>query len=229
MGRAKKPQTPTTAGIEVPTATAGSAQASEQSALSPGATSRRQVLQAAATLGVATMGAGAFGACAAGATAQTTAAAGTQASSPSQVNKAVVQQFFDAFVNGRNQESADTIFTENHVGGCQIQVGMAALQGAQQSPGPAGMKQAYEPFFVAFKDAQWHVDQLLEAEGNRVVALWTARGTHTGVLAGIAPTEKQVTVSGVYVFRFQDGKIAETTLFWDTLGIYLQIGGRPAQ
>ena len=52
---------------------------------------------------------------------------------------------------------------------------------------------------------------------------WTARGTHTGDLAGIAPTGKEVTVSGITVSRVESGKIVEEWTSWDRLGLLVQL------
>jgi predicted ester cyclase len=41
---------------------------------------------------------------------------------------------------------------------------------------------------------------------------------------GIAPTGKQVTVSGLSLFRLSGGKIVEERANWDTLGMLAQLG-----
>ena len=38
------------------------------------------------------------------------------------------------------------------------------------------------------------------------------------------PTNRQVTLSGIYVFRIADGKIAEVWNLWDRLGEMQQLG-----
>jgi len=65
-------------------------------------------------------------------------------------------------------------------------------------------------------------------EGDHVATRWTGRGTHTGEIAGIAPTGKDVTVSGITVSRFEDGLVVEEWTTWDTLGMLVQIGAVPA-
>jgi hypothetical protein len=47
----------------------------------------------------------------------------------------------------------------------------------------------------AFPDLRITFDEQV-AEGDRVVTRWTCRGTHKGELMGVAPTGKQVTVTG---------------------------------
>ncbi|MFI9242443.1 ester cyclase [Streptomyces sp. NPDC053086] len=63
------------------------------------------------------------------------------------------------------------------------------------------------------------------AQGDRACARWTWRATHRGDFLGIAPTGRQVTMTGMTLFRFgADGKIAE--LWWqhDQLGLMQQLG-----
>jgi predicted ester cyclase len=66
------------------------------------------------------------------------------------------------------------------------------------------------------------------AEGDKVATRWTARGTHTGEIAGIAPTGRDVTVTGLTISRFASGKVVEEWSTWDTLGMLVQLGVIPA-
>jgi len=65
------------------------------------------------------------------------------------------------------------------------------------------------------------------AEGDKVVARWTSFGTHNGDFMGISPTGKQVTTSGITIFRLQDGKIVEEWSESDMLGMLQQVGALP--
>ncbi|MEU3828556.1 ester cyclase [Streptomyces sp. NPDC029080] len=63
------------------------------------------------------------------------------------------------------------------------------------------------------------------AQGDRACARWTWRAVHRGDFLGIAPTGRQVLMTGMTLFRFgADGKIAE--LWWqhDQLGLMQQLG-----
>lgn len=46
-------------------------------------------------------------------------------------------------------------------------------------------------------------------EGEKVADRWTARGTHQGEFAGIAPTGKTITASRITIIRIVDGKVVE--------------------
>ena len=64
----------------------------------------------------------------------------------------------------------------------------------------------------------------LFAEGETVVARWSCRGTHKGELNGIAPTGKQISITGISIARFAAGKIVEGWVNWDALGLMQQLG-----
>lgn len=51
----------------------------------------------------------------------------------------------------------------------------------------------------------------LIAEGDRVAVRYSLYGTHTGDFYGVEPTGKAVKVSGIEIFRVEDGMLAE---FW---------------
>ena len=48
--------------------------------------------------------------------------------------------------------------------------------------------------------------------------------THTGDQLGIAPTGKQVGVTGMSMARLRDGKMVEGWNNWDTMALMEQIG-----
>jgi predicted ester cyclase len=58
------------------------------------------------------------------------------------------------------------------------------------------------------------------AESDRVAVRYTLYATHTGDFYGVKPTGKPIKVSGIEIFRIEDGKIAE---FWH-FGEPMQLG-----
>jgi predicted ester cyclase len=81
--------------------------------------------------------------------------------------------------------------------------------------------------FAAFPDIQYTLEDLL-AEGDRVVARFTARGTQTGVFQGIPATGSTAAVSSIAIYRLAGGKVAEQWLEYDQLGLLQQLGVIPA-
>ena len=53
---------------------------------------------------------------------------------------------------------------------------------------------------------------------------WTASGTNLGPWGGREPTGRRATFSGVNIFRFEDGKVAEIWNHRDDLGLMEQLG-----
>ena len=94
--------------------------------------------------------------------------------------------------------------------------------------GPAALKQTVATYRAAFPDVRMTVDDAVR-EGDTVVLRWHAEGTHRGELAGLAPTGGRVTVTGISIDEWKDGKIVEAWVEWDNLGLARQIGAAPPE
>lgn len=77
--------------------------------------------------------------------------------------------------------------------------------------------------FDAFPDTHATIDEMF-GEGDRIVARITMSGTHTGPFAGAAPTGKRITWTSIRIWRFEDGRVAETWAMQDRLGLLVQLG-----
>ena len=97
-------------------------------------------------------------------------------------------------------------------------------------PGVASNREGYKQFvtasFAAFSDVRCPVEDIL-AEGDKVVVRWIWRATHKGEYMGIAPTGKQITMTGISILRIAGGKIAEEWGEMDMLGMMQQLGAVP--
>ncbi len=91
--------------------------------------------------------------------------------------------------------------------------------------------EAYKKLFTsllnAFPDGRFTVSDEV-AEGDKVVTRWSFTGTHKGQLMGMAPTGKQVAMTGISITRILDGKIVEAWEEWDSLGMMQQLGVVPS-
>jgi steroid delta-isomerase-like uncharacterized protein len=87
----------------------------------------------------------------------------------------------------------------------------------------AGYRVAIQQFLDAFPDSRFPVSAYL-ADGDRVAAVHALDGTHNGAFQGIPPTGKPVHVPAIAVFRLTAGKVAETWLNADLMGLLIQIG-----
>lgn len=94
----------------------------------------------------------------------------------------------------------------------------------QEVRGPICVQQNVAATTAAFPDANWAIDDMI-AEGDKVVYRWTATGTHQGKFLGVAATGKPIKITGVTIFRIENGKIAERWGSADLLGLLQQTGG----
>lgn len=67
----------------------------------------------------------------------------------------------------------------------------------------------------------------LIASGDRVWAVWTMRGTHTGQLFGIPATGKPIEILEAGIWRLADGLVIEAWFFGDELRLLRQLGVIP--
>jgi steroid delta-isomerase-like uncharacterized protein len=131
-------------------------------------------------------------------------------------NKAILRRALDVW-NSADLSGLDELFAPGVVMHLRGRSDVAGLD-------------AYRGFNVALRgglpDHRW-VPEDLFAEGDKVAFMWTLRGTHRGELMGIAPTGKDVDVTGITVYRIADGKVAEIWVQSDVLGLLQQIGAIP--
>jgi steroid delta-isomerase-like uncharacterized protein len=132
----------------------------------------------------------------------------------SELNKTVCRRLIEEVVNRGNFALVDTLVSQNYVyhgpGGLELR-------------GRDGFKQLVTLYRTAFPDLQMTIHDVV-AENEKVALRWTARGTHKGDLAGIAPTGRTTTVTGIIVSRVVDGMLAEDFETFDEVGMLRQLG-----
>jgi predicted ester cyclase len=97
----------------------------------------------------------------------------------------------------------------------------------EEVQGPGGLKAAVTLFRTAFPDLQYSIDDDM-AEGDLVMTRFSARGTHLGPFLGAAPTGKEISYTGIDVNRVAGGRIVESWVQYDALGLLQQLGLAPA-
>src|SRR5947209_5790891 len=80
--------------------------------------------------------------------------------------------------------------------------------------GLEGVRQSVELYRSIFPDLEIKVEEQV-VEGDRVASRWTARGTNRG---------RRVTLRGITISRFEDGKIVEDFGYSDTVDLLRQLG-----
>ena len=71
---------------------------------------------------------------------------------------------------------------------------------------------------AAFPDLVITVEDMI-TEGDKVACCVTIRGTHKGDLKGMAPTGKQITMTGIEIHRIAGGKFVEHREQMDMMGM----------
>lgn len=135
-------------------------------------------------------------------------------------NTALVRRLYDEGINRQDAVAAAAFYTldaKNH----------------GHTVGREGMRKVFEALFAAFPDFHYRIEEAT-ADADRVVLKVTMTGTHrgeptlpeifNGMLKGVRPTGKRVTVLQFHSFRIRDGMIAEHAAVRDDLGMVLQLG-----
>ena len=133
-------------------------------------------------------------------------------------NKALSRRWYEEIFNQGKLEVADEICAADYVnldpygppGGWPV--------------GPAATKAVVGTYRTAFPDVVFTVEDQI-AEADKVTTRWTAHGTHTGPLpGGIGPTGRSAVISGISIERYENGKMAESRVSWDFMGLLQQLG-----
>ena len=131
-------------------------------------------------------------------------------------NKALIRRGYEG-LNQRNSTAFYELFAPNVV----------FHNASMTTQGLEAYQQFLSMFLTAFPDFQSTIEDMI-AEGDKVVTRQTFRGTHTGDLMGIPPTGKQVTMSGIVISQFVNGKCVELWANNDDLGLLQQLGVIPS-
>lgn len=129
-----------------------------------------------------------------------------------QQNKSIALRYIEEMHNKRNPDVADELFSDE----CKIHLGQATFDSENY-------KNMILRHSDTFPDITTTVDDLI-AEGDKVVVRWTSRFTHQDKFMGVDPTYKQIKVSGMSIYRINQGKIAEIWISWDRLSLMQQVG-----
>ena len=131
----------------------------------------------------------------------------------SAINKTLLQRFFEEIYNQGNLTAADELVAADY---------MSHNPAPGEAPGREGLKAFVAYLRRAFADLHVTVEAQV-AEGERVATRYTIRGRQAGEFAGFPPTGKLVTITAISMHRIADGRIQESWLNWDMLGLIRQL------
>jgi len=139
-----------------------------------------------------------------------TAAADTEA------NKAVVERWLELW-NTQDLTIADEVFATDYVPHMPHYPDIVDVESYKAEV--ATVPTTIPDFHATLED--------IVAEGDKVVARFTATGTAQGEIMGIPVNGVPYTNTWIIMFRFADNKIVEEWLQYDLLGVLEQLGAMP--
>jgi steroid delta-isomerase-like uncharacterized protein len=96
-----------------------------------------------------------------------------------------------------------------------------------QGPGLEGLKDILRGMRAAFPDLNFAIKEQI-AEGDKVASRFEWAGTHQHEFLGVPATGRQVRVWGVVIDRLEEGRIKDTRIIMDMLGLMMQLGVLPS-
>ena len=133
-------------------------------------------------------------------------------------NAAIIRHFADEVITRGNIDAASQFAWEDVVE-------QVPLPG--QGPGLDGLKDVIRGMRSAFPDIVFSIEEQV-SEGEKVASRFEWTGTHQGDFFGVPATGRSVRVWGVVIDRLEQGRIKETRIIMDMLGLMMQLGAFPA-
>jgi steroid delta-isomerase-like uncharacterized protein len=128
-------------------------------------------------------------------------------------NKAIVRQFFEA-IDAQNYARMKELLAPDFV---------LHYSGPQEDFAGEALMQLVRVYYAAFPDGIHKFEDIL-AEGNKVVARALWEGTQKAEFEGLPATGTKVKFYQIGISRVEDGKIRETWIVEDNLGMMTQLG-----
>ena len=133
-------------------------------------------------------------------------------------NKAIVRRLYEEVWNKRRTELVDELISPSH-----------ALHDPNVSGsaiGPEAYKRQVTHFVTGFPDLRFSIEDTV-AENDKLVVAWTISGTHKGEFMGVPATNKKVSMDGITINHIVNGKIMDSYISYDALGMLQQLGAVP--
>jgi steroid delta-isomerase-like uncharacterized protein len=134
-----------------------------------------------------------------------------------QENATVVRRFAEEVITQGDIDSAARFVWEDVVE-------QVPLPG--QGPGLEGLKDILRGMRSAFADLNFAIKEQI-AECDKVASRFEWTGTHQNEFLGVPATGRQVRVWGIVIDRLEEGRIKDTRIIMDTLGLLMQLGVFP--
>lgn len=131
-----------------------------------------------------------------------------------QDNATIIRRFADEVITRGNIDSAAQFAWEDVVE-------QVPLPG--QGPGLEGLKDILRAMRAGFPDLVFSIQEQI-SEGDKVASRFEWTGTHKGTFLGVPATGRSVRVWGIVIDRLEQGRIKDTRIIMDSLGLMIQLG-----
>ena len=135
--------------------------------------------------------------------------------SVSQAHKELFGRLYHSIWNERRMDFIPLVIADTHAITDPTVAGGAV--------GPSAYRRQVERFVTGLPDLHFEVDDTI-TEKDKLVVYWTITGTHRDEFLGVPPTNRKVSFSGITINQIRNGKIIESTVIWDGLGLLEQFG-----
>ena len=139
-------------------------------------------------------------------------AACTQTDNTANENKSMVQRWVDEAWHNRNANAVDEFCAPNYIG----------HEGSVEVRGIEGMRAQVSAFHQAFSGVRVTFEEQVAA-GDKIAARWRVKATHQGEFMNIPATGREVTWTGIFIGRVENGKMVEVWQDMDLLGLMNQL------
>jgi steroid delta-isomerase-like uncharacterized protein len=131
-------------------------------------------------------------------------------------NKAIIRRFFEVGPSKGDLVAANELLSPN----------FSLHTPLPSAPSVQGMIDTITTCRAAFEHLNVKVEDMV-AEGDKVTARFVANGNHKGSFMNLPPTGRPITMTGIEIFRIENGKIAELWAEANLLGLMQQLGILP--
>lgn len=132
----------------------------------------------------------------------------------SETNKRIMHRFTE-FINSASEKLAAEVISPDAI--------FHVPERTHPVRGPAGYLTIIGMMRAGFPDIHWTLEEMI-AEGDKVAARFTMRGTHQGTFIGVPPTGKKIEVQAMNFYLFSNGQIVEKHGQPDLFELLQQIG-----
>ncbi len=129
-------------------------------------------------------------------------------------NIALMKRFVEEVWNKGNLNVADELSVSNAIFHDPLSKRLDSLDAFKKHV--HNLRNAFPDLHVKIED--------ISTSGDKVYMRWTVTGTNKGPFQGSGATNKSGTTPGMSINRIQNGKIVETWMSYDVLGLLQQLG-----